>query len=216
MVTGASLAGLAAYLYLNRPQPSVTEPPVKFTNRDITLQFIASLPDITPELNLELATCQQVEIFTQTHACSLLWGHLDLGTNLVQVSVPVTYRYHIHLRDEWKLEIKGQRVIVHAPALRAASPPAINTDQLTTLSVRGWGRRSPEPMMQELKKQITPRLTALAADPRRLNLVRDTCRKSVAEFIRLWLEREHQRDVINEIQVLFPAEKDAPTLRLQE
>lgn len=217
IITGVSVTAFAAYLCRHRPTP--TEPPVRFTNQDITLRFTASLPEITPELNLELASCQQTETFTQTDECSLLWGCLNLGTNTAQVSVPVTYRYHIYLRDAWKLETQGDLVIVHAPSLQAALPPAIHTDQLMTLSVRGWGRSSPEPMLQELKRQITPRLTALAADPRRLNLVRDTCRKSTAEFVRLWLERERQwgKSGFTRIQVKFGDEAALPpnpTLKL--
>ena len=74
-------------------------------------------------------------------------------------------------------------------------------------------------MLEELKRQITPRLTALAHDPRRLNLVRDTCRKSVAEFVRLWLERERQwgQSGFTRIQVKFgdePALPPAPTVKL--
>ena len=57
-------------------------------------------------MNLELATCQQTETFTQPDERSLLWSWLNLGTNTAQVSVPVTYRYHVHLRDFWKLETK--------------------------------------------------------------------------------------------------------------
>ena len=218
-VTGASIAGLAAYLYLNRPPPSEAETSVKFTNQDITLRFISSIPEITPELNLELATCQQTETFTQSDKSTLFWGLLDLGTSTAQVSVPVTYRYCVHLRDAWKLETKGNSVIVHAPALQAALPPAIHTDQLTTISARGWGRCSPTAMAQELQQQVSPRLTALATDPRRLNLVRHTCRKSVAEFVRLWLERERQwgGSGFNQISVKFADEAALPpatTLKL--
>lgn len=211
-VTGASIAGLAAYLCLKRQGPPDPGSPVKFTNQDITLRFVSSIPEIAAELNLELATCQQVETFTQTDEYTLLWGILDLGTNIAQISVPVTYRYHVHLRDAWKLETRDNLVIVHAPALQAALPPAIHTDQLTTLSVRGWGRCSPATMIRELERQITPRLSALASDPRRLNLVRDTGRKSVAEFVQLWLERERQwgKSGFTRIQVKFADEAALP------
>ena len=82
-----------------------------------------------------------------------------------------------------------------------------------TLSVRGWARSSPEPMLEDLKRQLTPRLTALANDPRRLNLVRDTCRKSVAEFVRFWLERERQwgQSGFTRIQVKFGDETALPS-----
>lgn len=211
-VSGASITSLAAYIYLSRHPPPETGRPVRFTNQDITLRFVSSIPEIAAELNLELAMCRQIETFTQTDEYTLLWGMIDLGKNIAQVSVPVTYRYHVHLRDAWKLETQGNLVIVYAPALQPSLPPAIHTDQLTTLSVRGWGRRSPATMIQELEHQLTPRLTALASDPRRLNLVRDACRKSVAEFVRLWLERERQwgKSGFTQIQVKFADEAALP------
>lgn len=218
-VTGASLAGLAAILYANRQRPAEHPgTPVKFTNETITQQFVASLPELTPELNLELATAKQVETFTQTEECHSLWGLLDLGTNTAQISVPVTYRYHVQLREVWKLEIHGDRVIVHAPALRAAVPPAIHTAEMQRLSQRGWARFAPNDLLLELERQLTPTLTKFANDPRRLNLVRDTCRRTVAEFVRLWLERERQwgRAGFTEIQVQFADEvalPPAPTLK---
>ena len=218
-ITGASLAGLAALAYLNRKQPTPTEPPIKFTNDDITYHFTAALPEICPVLNLELAVCKQVETFTQTDELRVLWGLVDLGTNAVQVSVPVTYRFHVCVRDLWKLETNGDRVIVHAPLLRPALPPAIHTHELQRLEQRGWCRWSPTGLMDDLERRITPTLIAYANDPRRLNLVRNTCRHSVAEFVQLWLEREGQwgGKGFTQIQVKF-AEESAlpkePTLKL--
>jgi len=90
----------------------------------------------------------------------------------VQVSVPVTYRFHVRVREVWKLETQDRRVIVHAPTL-----------------------------------------IEYAGDPRRLNLVRDTCRQSVAEFVKLWLERERQWGGagFDQIQVKFVDEAVLPS-----
>jgi hypothetical protein len=74
------------------------------------------------------------EIGTQTEERRSLWGLLDLGTNTAQIIVPVTCRYHVQLREAWKFETPGDRVIVHAPALRAAVPPAIHTEELQRLA----------------------------------------------------------------------------------
>ena len=137
-ITGASLAGLAAFVLLDRKQPPpVTETPLKFTSGNITKRFTTALPEICPVLNLELAVCKQVETFTQTDDLRAFWGWLNLGTNAVQVSVPVSYRFHIRVRDAWKLETVGNRVIVHAPLLRPALPPAIHTDEMQRLEQRG-------------------------------------------------------------------------------
>jgi len=137
----------------------------------------------------------------------------------VQISVPVSYRFHVHMRDAWKLETSGNRVIVQAPVLRPALPPAIDTHGLQRLEQRGWCRWAPTELMAELERQITPTLIRHACDPRRLNLVRDTCRHSVAEFVKLWLEREGQwgKTGFTQIQVKFAEESSLPmttTLKL--
>jgi len=189
----------------------------KFTNDNITTKFVAAIPEITPELNLELATATQTEVFTKTDS-SVLWGRLDLGTSTAQIRVPVTYRYHVCLRQPWRLEIKGRCVIVRAPEFQASLPPAIHTDKLEKLAVRGWARGSVTNLMEQLQQEITPTLSQYANDPRHLELVRARCRQSVAEFVRLWLEREGQwhRHRFTEIQVVFPKKTGppAPTLRL--
>ena len=218
-ITGASLAGLVAAAYVGRQPPasaapaSVIKPPFRFTNENITRRFTASLPELCPVLNLELGICKQVETFTQAEEFKVLWGLVNLGTNLVQVSVPVTYRFHVRVREVWKLETQDRRVIVHAPTLRPALPPAIHTDEMQRLEQRGWCRWAPTAMLTELERQITPTLIEYAGDPRRLNLVRDTCRQSVAEFVKLWLERERQWGGagFDQIQVKFVDEAVLPS-----
>jgi hypothetical protein len=224
-VAVAGVGGLAALLiYANRHQsaaisPESELPATQFTSENITQRFTSAIPEITRELNLEVATSKQIESFGCSDNLSILFGLIDLGTNIAQISAPVSYRFHVRLHDPWKLETRQDTVIVHAPALRASIPPAIHTEQLERLAQRGWARGSPAEMMNELERQITPTLCQFATDPRRLNLVRDTARKSVAEFVRLWLEREHQWDHkrFTRIQVQFadePALPLAPTLKL--
>jgi len=218
IITGG--AAVTAIILLSRARDSSKATPTsvtKFTNDNITTKFVAAIPEITPELNLELATATQTEVFTKTDS-SRLWGMLDLGTSTAQIRVPVTYRYHVCLREPWRLEINGQCVIVQAPEFHPSLPPAIHTDKLEKLAVRGWARGSVAGLMEQLQKEITPALSNYANDPRHLELVRARCRQSVAEFVRLWLEREGQwgRQGFTEIQVVFTneAQPPAPTLRL--
>jgi hypothetical protein len=124
----------------------------------------------------------------------------------VQVQVPVTYRYHLCLRAKWQLEIKHRRLIVYAPVVRPSLPPAIHTDQLTVLAVRGWARGSTGGLLAQLQQSMTPTLNHYAGDDRHLNLVRPQCRASVSEFVRLWLEREGQATRITAITVIFAGE----------
>ena len=116
--------------------------PQPFTNEDLTGRFVSAIPELTQELNLELATATFNETFTRKSGLTTLWGLLDLGTSIVQVQVPVTYRYHLCLRDAWRLELKQRRLVVHAPGIRPSLPPALHTDRMECLTVRGWARGS--------------------------------------------------------------------------
>ena len=224
-VAVAGVGGLAALLiYANWHQLAAINPEselsaASFTNENITQRFTSAIPEITWELNLEVATSKQIESFGCSDNLRLLFGLIDLGTNIAQISAPVSYRFHVRLHDPWKLEIRQDTVVVHAPPLRASIPPAIHTEEMERLAQRGWARGSPAAMMRDLERQVTPILCQFATDPRRLNLVRDTCRKSVAQFVQLWLEREHQwgHKRFTKIQVQFadePALPLVPTLKL--
>jgi hypothetical protein len=166
---------------------------------------VSAIPELTQELNLELATAVFNETFTRKSDLSTCWGMIDLGTSTVQVQAPVTYRYHLCLRDRWHLELKHRRLIVHAPPIKPSLPPAIHTDRMECLAVRGWGRGSTSSLLTELQQSLTPTLNQYAGDARHLELVRPQCRASVAEFVQLWLEREGQAR-ITDIRVVFTDE----------
>ena len=189
LITGG--ATLTALLFLRQAnRKPASKCPQPFCDENLNERFISAIPEITQELNLELATATFNETFTRESKLTMFWGLLDLGTSIVQVQVPVTYRYHLRLRDNWHLELKHRRLIVHAPVIKPSLPPAIHTDQLTTLAVRGWARSSTTSLLAELQQSLTPTLNQFAGDVRHLELVRPQCRASVAEFVRLWLERE--------------------------
>jgi len=208
---------LVAWMLKNKRVVSTVPNP--FSNDQITSTFCAALPTITRQLNLEVATTHQVEVFERTDSKELLWGMIDLGTNIVLLRVPVTYRYHIRLYDHWKLRVDGNRLTVEAPPIRASMPPAIHTDEVVSHAVRGWARGSPSDLVAQLQREVTPTLCHYAADPKRIDLIRETCRLSVAEFVRGWLEGHMQwrADRFTSIQVRFPDEQElppAPTLKL--
>ena len=167
---------------------------------------MSAIPDITRELNLELATATFNETFTRNSDLVTCWGLVDLGTSTVQIQAPVTYRYHLCLREPWHLELKQGCLLVKAPVIQPSLPPAIHTDQLTTLAVRGWGRGSTGELMTALQQSLTPTLNQYAGDARHLELVRPQCRASVGEFVQLWLERDGRAARINRITVVFADE----------
>ena len=199
---------MTALLLLSRPNKPKTEASTipSFNDENLTERFISAIPELTQELNLELATATFNETFTKQSDRTTCWGLIDLGTSIVQVQVPVTYRYHLHLRERWQLELKQRCLVVHAPVITPSRPPAIHTDRLTTLAVRGWARGSTGGLLEELQQSLTPTLNQFAGDVRHLELVRPQCRASVAEFVRLWLEREGQAASITQITVRFADE----------
>jgi hypothetical protein len=81
---------------------------------------------------------------------------------------------------------------VRAPQLRPSVPPAIHTDGMEKRSQEGWLRFDGAEQMAALERSLTPTLSARAASPQNLALVRDTARRRVAEFVRDWLLREGQ------------------------
>ena len=66
---------------------------------------------------------------------------------------------------------------------------------------------------------MTPTLCRYAGDPRRIDLIREPCRPSAAEFVRGWLDGPGQwrADLFTHIEVRFPDEQELPpppTLKL--
>lgn len=162
----------------------------RFNEQNITHTFIASIPTLTREMNLEVTSSKQTEVLERSDSKKLLG--VDLGTNAVRLQVPVTYRYHVRLYDSWTLRISGTTLLVTAPAIRCGLPPAIHTDEIQQSTTRGWARCSPAKMLDQLHRELTPVLSQYATDSRRIDLVRETCRQSVAEFVRKWLHGEER------------------------
>jgi hypothetical protein len=192
-------------------------PDRRFSEENITHTFTAALPTLTREMNLEVASFKQTEVLERSNGRRLLG--IDLGTNQARMTVPVAYRYHIGLYDKWELHIGGSTLIVCAPEIRCSFPPAIHSDEMEETTARGWARGSPVDLLEELRRDLTPVLSMYANDHRRLGLVRDTCRQSVAEFIRHWLENERRwrQGKFTAINVHFatePVVPSSPTLQL--
>lgn len=164
-----------------------------FKTGRITNTFVAAIPRLQPGGPLlELASFEATETFTRKDERAILFDLIPLGTNVTEIRVPVTYRYHLQLSDDWHLDVRGPLCLVRAPRVRPSLPPAIHTDRLERRSERGWLRGGVEQQMEELERSITPTLSARAVDPTHFALVREPCRRRVAEFVRAWLLHEDQ------------------------
>lgn len=211
---------------VERAGEGVAELADRFRTETITTRFLASLPETESAGlgNLELATSTVTEVFTRSDDRRILWDRVSVGETVVEIRVPVTYRYHVRLADDWKIEVTGSTCLVHAPELRPSQPPAIHTDRMEKRSyTRGWWAEDADEHLEALERELTPLLEDYAGDPRHLAAVRDACRNTVAAFVRAWLlyEGHWQEDQLRAIVVRFadevPPERHArPTLSIED
>lgn len=97
------------------------------------------------------------------------------------------------------------------PEIRATLPPAIHTDRMRKRVSEGWAKFDARAELALLERSLTPTLEQYAADERHLALIVEQCRKTIAEFLRQWLLREHQwgSEGMHSVEVIFPHEKEA-------
>lgn len=196
----------------------------RFKTGRITTTFTAALPRLVPEggTRLELATMEATETFHRTDERRALFDLIPLGTNETEIRVLTTYRYHVRLDGQWRIESRDQSCVVYAPALRATLPPAIHTDRMEKRSSSGWLRFDADEQMEELERSITPTVSERAVAPETIALIRDEARRNTAEFIRNWLTIEdHWRDDrFRTVTVIFadeePVEDQPPTVELDQ
>jgi hypothetical protein len=196
----------------------------KFKTGQITETFRAEIPVFKSAGIglLEVGTSEATETFFKEDVRKVGWDWIYLGKTVSEISVPVTYRYHLDLGGDWEISVTDGNCIVDAPKLQPSLPVAIHTDGLRKKSSEGWARFDAAEQMEELQKSITPKLNTNAATPEHLNNVKEEARGTVARFIRAWLVREGQwvEGKITTVTVRFPDETvssgpSAPTLTLK-
>jgi hypothetical protein len=195
-----------------------------FQTGTITRTFIADIPRLAQDsgARLEVAAFEAVETLRTTDERRVAWDLVSLGTTVTEIRVPVTFRYHVRLDEEWRLEVDDQTCVVHAPPIRPTLPPAIHTDGLERRSESGWLRFNEAQQMGELERGLTAALSERAADAVHLDMVRERCRLEVAGFVRSWLllEDHWREDRFRSVTVFFADETEsepssrAPTLVL--
>jgi hypothetical protein len=182
----------------------------KFKTGTITQTFRSGLPEVVSTGGdiLELAVLKSDETFTRADKRMIAWDTIYLGTTVAEIRVPVTFRYHLRLSDKWLLASRSNVCVVLAPKIRPSLPPAIHTAQMEKRSASGWALFDKFEVLDDLQRSLTPTLEHRAADPMHMAAVRESCRRSVAEFVKNWLLREdHWRsDRFTAVIVVFPDE----------
>ena len=182
----------------------------KFKTGHITTTFIEDIPAVTSTHGdvLELATLTSTETFSREESTTLAWGYLPTSTTSAEIRVPATYRYHLKLSGAWRLATRGNVCVVLAPPIAPSLPPAIDTARMEKRAASGWASFDKNEMLDNLEKDITRHLSKRAANTKHIDLVREQCRRSVAEFVQKWLVKNLQwPEKLNAIVVVFPDEK---------
>ena len=234
LLTSISILSITGYFIFDRSQEALSESlsesfhaasafsqraeavAERFRQGSITRTFIASLPSIKQAGSgrLELATLDSTERFKTKDQLKIWWDYVSLGTTTSEISVPVTYRYHLKLSDSWTLSISNQTCLVTAPRIRPTLPPSIHTGRMEKTTKNGWARFNATDQLDELEKSMTATLVQFAGDEKRLALVRDEARKTVASFVKNWLLKENQwrEDRFHNVIVRFHDEPEpSPT-----
>lgn len=188
----------------------------QFDQQHITHTFEESLPELSsdPGGRLEVAALTMNENLSESNNLTTAWGYLNLGSTVTEIQVPATYRYYLRLHDPWQLDISTNICVVHAPRFHPTLPVAIDTSRMEKKSSAGWARFNAGEQMDQLEKDLTPTLSLYAADPRHVALVREECRKNVAQFVRDWLlkEQQWQDGRFTAVKVVFPDETNFLTM----
>jgi hypothetical protein len=185
-----------------------------FQKENITETFRQELQTIngTGQGNLEVALVTSTEYFRRRSSQTAVWDLIDLGTTTTTIRVPATYRYHIKLSDEWKLDTEGQTVFVTAPVLRPSLPVAFDTGGMYKSIDEGWARFKGYEQMAQLERNISFTLNRNAKHNK--NLAREESRKTVERFVKHWLKRNDQwsEDGFTNVEVIFA---DEPKPKIQ-
>lgn len=190
----------------------------RFATGTITTTFISAIPRLVPDggARLELAAFEATETLSRTDDRRIIFDMVPLGSTVSEIRVPVTYRYHLRLDEEWRLMVADGNCLVHAPPIRPTLPPAIHTDRMEKRSESGWLRFNEDEEMESLERSLTPSLVERARDADHLELVRERCRRRVAEFVQSWLLLEQQwgPERFTHVEVVFGDEEDdGPSMR---
>ncbi len=194
---------------VDRASGAVNQLGVGFTSTKITETFTAAIPRLGTEgMLLELAQLEATEIFERRDEKRALYDLVPLGVTVSEIRVPVTYRYHLRLDDQWALTVRNGVCSVRAPGIRPTIPPAIHTEGMKKRIEGSWLRFDEDEVMRDLEQSLTLRLSARARSPQRIEMIREICRKRVADFVRSWLLAEAQwgQGRIVAVEVVFSDE----------
>jgi hypothetical protein len=132
--------------------------------KDVETRFQESLVDVKGNQGdvLEVSTYKSSAFFSESDKLdtTVLGIPLPLGTTEAFLMVPVTYRFHVLLSDQWLIRITPETVTVIAPDIRASLPPAPDLSRMEIRSERGWARLNKTEVEDRVKSMVTGTLNS--------------------------------------------------------
>ena len=130
--------------------------------------------------NLEVGTGEATEDFKRSDPRYTGFGWLYLGETTSEIKVPVTYRYHLALAGNWRLDQSGNVCVVTVPKLEPSLPVAFDSSRMEKNASNGWSRFDKNDQLNQLEKDITPTLEGYSKDEKHMDAARQKFRGVVA------------------------------------
>ena len=160
---------------------------------------------------LQVSTIRSPETFQASTDHTFLG--IDLGQTTTQIRVPAVFHYHIELAREWPVTVKGDTLIVIAPAVKPTLPVAIDTARLERFAAGTWSLFTGTGELDRLQRSITRTLAVKAATPSYVQFQREAARQTVTEFVGHWLlTQERFKDLPKHTVRVFFADEPITSL----
>ena len=188
--SGEALAGLAA----------------AFADHSVEIRFAIAAVQIAGSQFLQFATLEETETFERIDSSTVLWGTVTLPDVVVEARAPVTYTYTLDLQERWELDLIDGVLFVTAPAI-GVNEPAIDASSIEYSIKKDSLVRDSEAALEALRRLLAELARQRATD--KIDLVRDTGRRQVEEFVRAWLVHDYEESQRLRIEVRFADEPQA-------
>jgi len=177
----------------------------QFNHGSITLSMNSTGTKLADTKYFQFKKINQLEIFTHRDQASTGFGYIPLPEVVVEARAPVDYTYYLNLDATWRMEINEEKQVVDVftPSIHF-NKPAVDVSRMEYEVKKGSVLRDVDDAMDNLKKSISS-LSYIKAQEN-LELVRETGRKPVEEFVRQWLIQSYTDASRYQVRVFFPGE----------
>ena len=177
-----------------------------FADHNVEIRFASEAVEIAGSQFLQFTTLEETETFERIDSSTVLWGTGTLPDVLVEARAPVTYTYTLDLQGRWELDLINGILFVTAPAI-AVNEPAIDASKIEYSIKQDSLVRDSDAALEALRRHLTDLARQRATD--NIDLVRDTGRRQVEEFVRAWLAHDYEESKRLRIDVRFADEAQA-------